>query len=215
MISVLLKIVKLKQLLKNIRQKGVLLCYNKRMKEAFKIENLIKKFTNEFVVCEVEYKKLGRPLKFIYLKKFKHEIQVYDEAYGLQEIARISYAINWKGVYISDFIVNYEYQKLGIGRTLFNMATMHGFYNEKELVYGVVSPIDLIAGVSLEDNDLSYKREYETLIKIYEKLGCNVEENDGEYAFKLNIKKQQKTTKTIEMFIKDVVELDNSEKNKD
>lgn len=170
------------------------------------IDKCIKDYVAEYIYNEG----LGYDLMFVYVKKSKHEIFVFDKNCGINEIARISYSINDRGVFISDLIVDEDFQRNGIGKNLFNTAAIHGNKLGSKVVYGYVSPISAIKGIS-SDSEFSFLREKAALTAIYEKMGCEVRDQDQEAEFTLALGKGMVVSKEIESFVDNI--LDNEDKN--
>ena len=139
-------------------------------KKLSEIEKYIAKFAKNYIAMQIYNEKLDKNILYLYLKQSKHILQVFDENYGVKEIARIDYVVNDKGVYISDFVVEEDFQRNGIGKSLFNIAMAHGDAQGAKLVYGTAAPISGIYGVSNEED--SFENEKKVLMQIYTKLGC-------------------------------------------
>ena len=161
------------------------------MEKYEKIKAMISKFRKAFVCDIIHCDKLNKDLMFVYLKKSKHEILVFDSDNGPEEIAKISYAFNDRGVFISDLIVEEEYQRKGIGKSLFIAAMTHGAQKWSKIIYGYISPVGKIKGVSDEKDEFSFIREINALIGFYLSLGCEVFEdhNNKECRFVKSINK--------------------------
>ena len=132
---------------------------------------------HDFATIEVLNKKLQKNLIVAMKKQPRGKIMVFDNARGFFEVATILYNINSRGVYLSEFMVNEDYQQCGVGRMIFNLAMAHGDKCGKILIYGVADPTDPIKDVS-EKGD--YNLEVKTIRDIYKKLGCTIE-NENEF----------------------------------
>ena len=129
----------------------------------------------DFATMMVENKKLGKNLLVAMKKQPKGKIMLFDATRGFDEVATILYNINAKGVYVSEFMVNVEYQQCGLGKYIFCLAMAHGDARGKTQVYGEANPTDPIKGVSENGN---YETEARTICEIYKKLGCIIEDGD-------------------------------------
>ena len=132
-----------------------------------------------FASKEIHHKKLDKPLLISMRKGPKGQIFIFDKDNGDNEIACIQYTVNPRGVYVSKFVTNEEYQQNGLGRLIFSLAMAHGDALGVQEIYGPIDPTDPIKGVSSEEED-SFDKEKQTLEKIYSSLGCKVE--DGKFS---------------------------------
>ena len=177
-----------------------------------KIVKYIKQYAKECVFKVIHNTKIDKDLLFAYIGGAREKIMVYDISCE-REIARICYALNNKGVYLSEFVVDSEYQQNGIGKTLFDMVGCRGLQLDKKLIYGVASPTDEIKGVSKEEDD-TFEEEKKAIVKIYEKLGCEVISDDEDNHFTFKIEKNAKFNKQTVNFIKEIKQLNESEEDK-
>jgi len=67
-----------------------------------------------------------------------------------------------------------NYQGLGLGKFIFNLALAHADNYELTNAYGFISPTNEIKGVVSEDYSL--ENETKTLVDIYKKLGATVDD---------------------------------------
>lgn len=126
-----------------------------------------------FNIEQFKSQNFNKPL-LVAMKKSTHgKILIFCDGYGLDQIALASYNINNKGVYLSQFVVNEEFQQKGIGRFMFELAMAHGDYCGVNCVYGVANPTDAIADVS-NKKDVTFDKEKQIIKEIYLKLGCTL-----------------------------------------
>ena len=125
-------------------------------------------------------KELKENFLFAYVPfKKARTIQVFREGQGTDEQAHICFSISPIACYVSSFKVKADLQQKGIGRTLFNMACAISDLKGVTTVWGIISPIDDIKGVS-DNSVMSHFREQKALIDIYAKLGNRIDEDmDG------------------------------------
>ena len=178
-----------------------------------KIVNFIKQYTKNCTFEAIHNKKLDKELLFAYIGGPREKIMVYDILCE-KEIAKISYVLNNKGVYISEFVVDSEYQQNGIGKTLFNMVACRGLLLDKKLVYGIASPTDELKDFAGNDEDFTFDEEKRVIAQIYQKLGCEVLLIDKENHFTFKIAKDAKFDKRIVKFINKIQKLNNKNEDK-
>lgn len=133
------------------------------------IEVSIKKYSKEAIIQKVYNKSLKRDLLFVFVEGSCKKVMIFDQFRGLNEIATIRYSVAGKRVSLSEFRVNEDYQRNGIGRFMFEFALTHGDAVGAEYVVGFANPTDPIKGVS---EDCGRDDEMLALIEIYKKLGC-------------------------------------------
>ncbi len=182
--------------------------YMERNEELEKTKKYISYFLKDLITLEIYNDKLRKPLLFVYLRKARHELQVYEADHGIQEIAKLGYSIQDRNMYISDFLVEEEFQQNGIGGLLFKIAIAHGNKMGANSLYGYASPTSSIKGVS-NNEGTSYDKEQMALIDIYSHLGCEFIKNDDYFKFVKTWNREdvkEFENKEINEFISNIVE---------
>lgn len=106
-----------------------------------------------------------------------HSIRLYDEDHGIHEIANIEYNANKVQCYISSFETDENFQSMGLGRYIYNMALAHADMLGATFSSGDINPINNIQALS---NRGIYDREEEIrfLKNAYQNLGNEIEKHD-------------------------------------
>ena len=109
-------------------------------------------------------------------KKTAKSIYVYKQGSGLQEQAEIHFNLTDVGCYVSSFRVNVNMQQKGIGRALFNLAAAYSDLKGVNCIWGMISPIDDIKGVS-NNTTAGSLAEFKALVNIYSSLGNRIDQD--------------------------------------
>ena len=126
-----------------------------------------------YVTQQIENSKLNKTLLIAVKKGSKSNVLVFEEENGLNEIGSATFTINGRGVYLSKFVVNENFQQNGIGRLMFNLAMACGDKMGRTCIYGEANPTDPIKGVSNQENN-TFLKEQEKIRELYECLGCQL-----------------------------------------
>ena len=139
-----------------------------------KVINTISSITPNFIYDTFKVKALNKELLCVFLPGSSNSILLYDENCGLNNVGEIRYVIRDGKCFVSTFETDKNFQQMGIGRFMFNMALAHADAVGAKTAYGYPNPTNEIMGVSSGEEDM-FEKEKQTLLKIYEKLGCKVE----------------------------------------
>ena len=176
------------------------------MEKLSKVEEKIREHTTNYVAQRIYNDKLDKSFMFVFYPKSHREVVVYDEEANCKEIARVTYNMNGKGTYVSELLVDEEYQQLGFGKFLFSVVIEHSKNLGSKMVYGCASPIDNIKGVSNQGGDDEFEKEKEIVKLIYQKLGCSVEKKYGDYEFSIKVDNNIISNKNVKNFVSKIME---------
>lgn len=137
------------------------------------IEEEIKKLAPDAVSAKIFMPKAGRQFLFVCNDGSKSSIRVYDRYSGMQEVAEITYRASSSSCYISAFETMEEYQRLGLGKCIYQMALAHADLLGATEGSCLVNPTNNIKGVSKPLVDC-YKEEATALREIYTRLGNSI-----------------------------------------
>ena len=149
-------------------------------KEYLDIINNINGITRQYVANTFYFEKLNKNLLCVYLFGGAHtSILLYDDKHSIKEVGEIRYNCSKDRIFISQFECDYDFQRCGLGRFMFNLALAHADSVGATNIYGYASPTDAIKGVS--GNGVSYKEETMKLLDIYKGLGCKITKKPNGY----------------------------------
>ena len=127
--------------------------------------------------------KLDKQLVLIAVNGIHQRIAIFDALAEMKEVATIIYSNRRNKTFISSFEVDENYQQNGIGRLLFEIALTHADILDITMLYGDAEPINNIKDVSNIEGK-TFEDEQNTLIKIYQKLGCTINPIDNRFVQK-------------------------------
>ena len=87
--------------------------------------NTISSITPNFVHDTFKVKALNKELLCVFLPGSSNSILLYDENCGLNNVGEIRYVIRDGKCFVSTFETDKNFQQMGIGRFMFNLALAH------------------------------------------------------------------------------------------
>ena len=107
------------------------------------------------------------------------KIELYDENNSLAPVSYIKYQVQKDGFFIWYFKTDFDYQGLGLGKYIYQLAQAHADLLNITRSQGLISPIGRIKGVDT-DSDYQTKKEMDFLMLLYHALGNKIDKlSDG------------------------------------
>lgn len=154
------------------------------VEELEKLQDIIGKINNSVRTYIIFNRKLNKPFLLAAVTKKSSKISLFAAGFGVSSVATLKYTIKPDRIFISSFEVNKQFQRNGLGKTIFNLALAHGDLEGATNAYGHAMPIDDIKGVPNTEN--YYEATQRVLYKIYEKLGCEFDFYGDNNTFTIN-----------------------------
>lgn len=149
-----------------------------------KLEEKIKEIVPNIPIKKVYIKSANKTFLCACVEGATCSIRLYDEDCGLDHVASIDYRPTAQSCFISAFETKEHFQRLGLGRFIYNMALAHADMLGVTYSYGIIEPTNNIKDVSKFYKDCR-EEEIEALKEIYEHLGNNIEPAQNGESLKL------------------------------
>ena len=111
-----------------------------------------------------------------------HKIELFDENKPFDSASYIKYQIHKDGIFICYFQTDFNYQGLGLGKYVYQLAQAHADLLKLTHSEGLISPIGRIKGVDT-DSDYHAEKEMDFLLLLYHALGNKIDKiEDHEFS---------------------------------